>query len=100
MMRERLQALVKTLQANDIGANSFRWELISAGAYFAYLRHPFKGRPAGEVAQELGARQNILALPGSMFGPGQEDFLRFAFANVPAETMPEIGRRLVQSMST
>jgi len=92
MMRDRLQALVKALKANDIG-----YELISAGAYFAYLRHPFKGRAAGEVARELAAKQNILALPGSMFGPGQEEFLRFAFANVPAETMPAIGRRLAQS---
>jgi aspartate/methionine/tyrosine aminotransferase len=51
------------------------------------------------VARELAAQQNILALPGSMFGPGQEEFLRFAFANVPAETMPAIGRRLAQSAS-
>jgi aspartate/methionine/tyrosine aminotransferase len=92
MMRERLQALVQALKANDIG-----YELISAGAYFAYLRHPFKGRAAGEVARALAGEQNILALPGSMFGPGQEEFLRFAFANVPAETMPAIGRRLAQS---
>jgi len=92
MMRERLRALVTALKANDIG-----YELISAGAYFAYLRHPFKGRPASEVAQDLAAKENILALPGSMFGPGQEEFLRFAFANVPAETMPAIGRRLAHS---
>lgn len=92
MMRERLQALGSALKANDIG-----YELISAGAYFAYLRHPFKGRAAGEVAWDLAAQQNILALPGSMFGPGQDEFLRFAFANVPAETMPAIGRRLAQS---
>jgi aspartate/methionine/tyrosine aminotransferase len=49
------------------------------------------------VAQELAAKENVLALPGSMFGPGQEEFLRFAFANVPAETMPAIGRRLAHS---
>jgi aspartate/methionine/tyrosine aminotransferase len=97
MMRERLQTLVKALRPKDSGTNAFKWELISAGAYFAYLRHPFKGRTASEVAQALAASHNILALPGSMFGPGQEDFLRFAFANVPAETMPEIGQRLAQS---
>jgi aspartate/methionine/tyrosine aminotransferase len=95
MMRDRLRALVTALKANDIG-----YELISAGAYFAYLRHPFKGRAASEVAQDLAARENILALPGSMFGPGQEEFLRFAFANVPAETMPAIGRRLAHSVQS
>ncbi|MFZ5792316.1 MAG: aminotransferase [Pseudomonadota bacterium] len=92
MMRARREAMVAALKANDIG-----WELVSCGAYFAYLKHPFRGRPAAEVARALAAEQNVLALPGSMFGPGQEDYLRFAFANVPAETMPAIGRRLAES---
>lgn len=92
MMRARREAMVSALKANDIG-----WELVSCGAYFAYLRHPFQGRRADEVARALAAEQNILALPGSMFGPGQEDYLRFAFANLPAEIMPAIGRRLAES---
>lgn len=92
MMRERLTALKSALSANDVG-----YELVSAGAYFAYLKHPFRGRSATEVAQRLAADSNMLALPGSMFGPGQEDFLRFAFANVPAEAMAVIGRRLAES---
>ena len=29
-----------------------------------------------------------------MFGPGQEDYLRFAFANLEAEAMPALARRL------
>ena len=32
-----------------------------------------------------------------MFGPGQDEFLRFAFANLDAEWMPELARRLVAS---
>ena len=39
----------------------------------------------------------MLCLPGSMFGDGQEDYLRFAFANVAAETMPEIAGRLART---
>jgi aspartate/methionine/tyrosine aminotransferase len=37
-----------------------------------------------------------LALPGSVFGPDQDDFLRVAFANVDAALMPEIAARLAE----
>ena len=32
--------------------------------------------------------------PGSMFGPGQEAFLRLAFANAEADVMPALAERL------
>jgi aspartate/methionine/tyrosine aminotransferase len=89
MMRDRLACLRDAFRRNDIG-----YELVSAGAYFAYVRHPFDGRPAAEVARRLADQQNILCLPGSMFGGGQESFLRFAFANVTADAMPAIAERL------
>jgi aspartate/methionine/tyrosine aminotransferase len=89
LMRGRLAALTKSLARNDLG-----YRLVSAGAYFAYLAHPFGARPAMQVARRLADEQNILALPGSMFGPGQEAYLRVAFANVAAETMPDLARRL------
>ncbi|MGE0119439.1 MAG: aminotransferase [Dongiaceae bacterium] len=89
IMHERLAGLRAAFHHNDIG-----YELVSAGAYFAYVRHPFDGQPAAEVARRLADRQNILCLPGSMFGPGQESYLRFAFANVAAEAMPAIAARL------
>ncbi len=34
-----------------------------------------------EVAKRLAQEQNLLILPGTMFGPDQEDYLRVAFAN-------------------
>jgi len=46
------------------------------------------------VARRLVDRQNLLSLPGSMFGPGQEDFLRVAFANVEKDKMAGIAARL------
>lgn len=73
------------------------FHIAAIGAYFAYVRHPYAGRPAAAVARSLADRQNLLCLPGSMFGPGQEDYLRFAFANVDAAVMPEIARRLAES---
>ncbi|MBK8160643.1 MAG: aminotransferase [Rhodospirillaceae bacterium] len=89
LMRDRLAALKTAFARNDLG-----YEVVSVGAYFAYLKHPHRGRPATAVAKRLADKQNLLALPGSMFGPGQEDFLRVAFANVDAKAMPEIAARL------
>jgi aspartate/methionine/tyrosine aminotransferase len=89
LMRSRRAALVDALKRNDLG-----YELVSCGAYFAYLRHPFRGCSAMEVAKRLAADQNMLCLPGSMFGAQQDDFLRLAFANVDAAVMPDIAERL------
>ncbi len=73
------------------------YRLIGAGAYFAYVRHPFAGQTAKSVAQHLAGEHDLLCLPGSMFGPGQENYLRLAFANVEAGTMPAVAERLIES---
>lgn len=91
--RADIAARVAAFQA-AMGDGRTGYAIASIGAYFAFVRHPFPGRPAMEVARELADRHNILCLPGPMFGPGQEDYLRFAFANVDAALMPEIARRL------
>lgn len=70
------------------------WKLDSIGAYFAYLRHPFAGVPARRVAEALAVERGVLGLPGSYFGPGQEDHLRMAFANVGQDAIGTLGRRL------
>jgi aspartate/methionine/tyrosine aminotransferase len=91
-MRERVQALAQAFRGNDLG-----YELISVGAYFAYVRHPFDGLSGRDVAKRLADEQNLLCVPGTMFGPGQESYLRLAFANVATEVMPEMVRRLEAS---
>lgn len=89
LMAARLAALQQAFKDPELG-----FELVSAGAFFAYVRHPFEGERAAEVARRLAREQGVLSLPGSIFGPGQEDSLRVAFANLEAERMPELGRRL------
>ena len=89
MMRGRLAALASAFAGQDLG-----YEIVCAGAYFAYLRHPHAGQTSKAVARRLVDNQNLLALPGSMFGPEQEDYLRLAFANVEASVIPEIASRL------
>jgi aspartate/methionine/tyrosine aminotransferase len=70
------------------------WTIASVGAYFAYLRHPFPGRTAQEVAERLAVERGVLCLPGSYFGPGQDDHLRVAFANVAAVVLAGLTERL------
>ena len=69
------------------------WRLDSLGAYFAYLRHPFPGIPAASVAEHLAAERGALCLPGSCFGPGQDEHLRVAFANIDAEALRDLAPR-------
>lgn len=95
MIHSRADALRSAFTRADL---SYRLE--SAGAFFAYVRHPFAGMPAKAVAQHLAAEHDLLCLPGSMFGPGQEDYLRLAFANVDATVMPQVAERLVESQAT
>jgi len=72
------------------------YKLLSVGAFFSYIRHPFTD-DAKTVAKRLAQKHDLLALPGSMFGPGQEQYLRLAFANVEAGVMPDVVARLIES---
>jgi aspartate/methionine/tyrosine aminotransferase len=89
MMAQRRAALLRVFESGNLG-----FELVSTGAYFAYLRHPFTGEPAAAVARRLAQDHGVLALPGTVFGPGQDPYLRLAFANLEAERMGEVGDRL------
>jgi len=95
MIHGRADALLAAFVRPDLS-----YKLESIGAFFAYVRHPFSGTPAKTVAQHLAGEHDLLCLPGSMFGPGQEDYLRLAFANVDATVMPQVVERLVDSQAT
>ncbi len=77
--------------------DTLAYALISAGAFFAYVRHPFAGVPAAAVARRLIEEENVLCLPGSAFGPDQDDYLRFALANIDGDAMAALGDRLEAS---
>ena len=79
--------------------NTLAYDLISAGAFFAYVRHPFAGVPAASVARRLIEEENVLCLPGSAFGPDQDGYLRFALANIDGAAMTALGDRLEASQS-
>jgi aspartate/methionine/tyrosine aminotransferase len=73
-----------------------RYRLISAGAYFAYVEHPFDA-PARDVVKRLIEEQEIVCLPGSYFGQDQEQFIRFAYANLHQRHFDDLITRLIAS---
>ena len=62
-MRDRLDAFKAAFAGG-------RDEIVSAGAYFAYLRHPHPNQGSTAVARRLADRQNLLTLPGRHVRPG------------------------------
>jgi len=92
IMAARVEALETAFLRNDL-----RYRLLSAGAYFAYVEHPFGDRSSADVARRLADEHNLLCVPGATFGPGQERYLRFAFANLEVELISTLVQRLVES---
>lgn len=67
--------------------------LVASGGFFAWIRHPFTGRTGREAARILAERADLICLPGEVFGPGLEGYLRLAFGNITEEAIPEAVRR-------
>jgi aspartate/methionine/tyrosine aminotransferase len=67
--------------------------LSASGAFFGWVRHPYAGRSGRQVARMLVERAGVLTLPGEVFGPGLEGYLRLAFGNIHEESIPEAVRR-------
>ena len=91
MMQGRLNAM-----RTAFAAHAPQYAIISSGAFFAYLNHPFAGIAARDVSMGLAHHAGVLTLPGTMFGPDQEDYLRLAFANVDVKAMDDAAKRIGQ----
>jgi aspartate/methionine/tyrosine aminotransferase len=68
--------------------------LVSSGSFFAWVRHPFAGRTGWEAARRLVEEDGLLTLPGEVFGPGYEGYLRLALGNIGEEEVPAAVDRL------
>ncbi|MEE2717625.1 MAG: aminotransferase [SAR324 cluster bacterium] len=90
-LNTRAQAFQDALESAQSG-----YRLATLGPYFAYLQHPHSGQTSTEVAKHLVENAALLTLPGSMFGPEQEDYLRIAFSNVGQEVLLEVASRLAR----
>lgn len=70
-----------------------RFRVASSGAFFAWVRHPFSGSSGRQVAKRLVDEAAVICLPGEVFGPGLEGYLRLAFGNIREEEIPEAVKR-------
>jgi aspartate/methionine/tyrosine aminotransferase len=95
LMAARIEALRGAFLRNELS-----YELVSSGTFFAWLRHPFVGELASDVARRLAREHGVLCVPGSTFGPGLDGYLRFAFANLPREAMVTLVERLLESQTS
>jgi aspartate/methionine/tyrosine aminotransferase len=69
------------------------FHLAASGTFFAWVRHPFSGCTGRQVARRLVDEAAVICLPGEVFGPGLEGYLRLAFGNIREEAIPEAVRR-------
>lgn len=85
----RLQGLFEAALADKPGG----YELVTAGAYFGWVRHPFD-EPTADVVRRLVVEHDVLVIPGTAFTPTDERFLRFSFANLDEGDISELVARL------
>ena len=90
--RERIAARAELFQ--QVMTSLEGWELLSTGAYFGYVRHPYRDMDSFAVAMRMASEVGVLTIPGTFFGDGQEDFLRFAFANAGRDVIAALPDRL------
>lgn len=88
MMERRHEVFREEFRKGD---NPFR--LVSSGPFFGWVRHPLKGKSGREAARRLVEESALMLLPGEVFGPGLDGYLRLAFGNIREEDIPEAVRR-------
>ena len=89
MMNQRVEQFTDVMRET-----ACPYEVVSSGAYFAYVRHPFEGVAGTAVAKRLLHDNGVLSLAGEMFGNDQHGYLRLAFANLDGSQIPELVERL------
>jgi aspartate/methionine/tyrosine aminotransferase len=65
------------------------FSLVASGSFFAWVRHPFPGQTGRQAARRLVEEAGLLTLPGEVFGPGLEEYLRLALGNISEEAIPQ-----------
>ena len=73
------------------------YELVSAGAYFGWVRHPFVDESTESVVQRLVIDHGVLCIPGTAFTPTDERMIRMSFANMEPDDIVVLRDRLEES---
>ncbi len=91
MMQRRHEVFVREFSRQG---NPF--SLIASGPFFAWIRHPWSHLNSRQAVRRLIDEAALLTLPGEVFGPGMEPYIRFAFGNIKEKRIPEAVQRLTQ----
>ncbi|WP_226362230.1 aminotransferase [Pseudonocardia sp. ICBG1142] len=70
------------------------FQIVSLGAFFGWVRHPFTGRSTAEVVRDLILRLDILVVPGTAFLPEDRAMLRVSVGNADPDELTELAARL------
>lgn len=70
------------------------FELVTCGAYFGWVRHPFPDRSTGDVVRDLLLRHDALTIPGTAFLPDDRRMLRVSVGNATPAESTEFAARL------
>ena len=94
---ERAEILARKTAITQVFNTLDGWTLKGCGAYFAFVQYPH-ALPGHAFAQQLLARESILALPGAMFtpkgDPAGDRTLRIAYANIDRAEIGQLHERL------
>lgn len=69
------------------------FEVVSAGAYFGWVRHPF-AVATDVVVESLILDHDVLVIPGTAFTTIDQRMLRLSFANLTPDEIAELPERL------
>jgi aspartate/methionine/tyrosine aminotransferase len=61
---------------------------------FAWVRHPFAGRPTEDVVRELVVDLDTLVIPGTAFLPDDRGTFRVSLSNADREALTDFAGRL------
>jgi aspartate/methionine/tyrosine aminotransferase len=86
----RQRACLRDVMAQRPGG----FELLSCGGFFAWVRHPFAGRPTADVVRELVVEHGVLVVPGTAFTPDDRQTLRVSVGNADREAILALAARL------
>jgi aspartate/methionine/tyrosine aminotransferase len=70
------------------------FELLSAGGFFGWIRHPFAGRATDGVVRELLTDYGVLLISGRAFLPDDRATIRVSLGNVGPAALADFAGRL------
>jgi len=76
------------------------FELLSAGGFFGWVRHPFAGRATDDVVHELAVAYDTLVISGTAFLPDDRGAFRVSLSNLDAAAVDDFAARLAAASAS